>query len=46
MCHFLSFHIVVSKCKEWKEKHFNGQPRATASIATRRYNATAVEIKV
>jgi len=42
MYHFLSFYIVVSKCKEWKEKAFNGRPRATVSIATRHY-ATAVE---
>jgi len=42
MYHFLSFYIVVSKCKEWKAQAFNGWPRAAVSIATRRY-ATAVE---
>ena len=31
---FLSFYIVVSKCEEWKEEAFYGQPRVTHRYAT------------
>jgi len=31
---FLSFHIVVSKCEEWKEEAFLWSARVTVSIAT------------
>jgi len=31
---FFSFHIVASKCEEWKEKAFLCRARVTVNIAT------------